>query len=61
MGMFGGIRGHGVDSLRRSCAARLARSRDQYRVRFRRTRTLLKRDKERYVRSLAEEVDSFKY
>ena len=44
-----------------SRAARLAGNHDQYRALSRRTRTLLRRDKERYVRGLAEDVEwSFK-
>ena len=40
-----------------SRAARLAGDHDQYRALSRRTRTLLRRDKESYVRSLAEDVE----
>ena len=40
-----------LDSIEKSRAAKLAGSRDQYRTLTRRTRTLLRRDKERYVRS----------
>ena len=50
-----------LDSIEKSCAARLAGSRDQYslyKVLSRRSRTLLRRDTERYVRSLAEDVES---
>ena len=46
-----------LDSIEESRAARLAGNRDQYRALSRRTRTLLRRDKERYVRSLAEDVE----
>ena len=46
-----------LDSIEKSRAARLAGSWDQYRVLSHRTKTLLRRDKERYVRSLAEDVE----
>ncbi|MEL6802745.1 MAG: reverse transcriptase domain-containing protein, partial [Bacteroidota bacterium] len=45
-------------NIEESRAARLTGSRDQYRALSRRTRALLRRDKERYVRSLAEDVES---
>ena len=45
-----------LDSIEESRAARLAGDNDQYRALSRRTRTLLRRDKERYVRGLAEDV-----
>ena len=44
-------------SIEKSRTARLAGSRDQYRALSRRTRTLLKRNKERYVRSFAEDIE----
>ena len=44
-------------SIEESSVVRLVGSHDQYRALSRRTRTLLKRDKERYVRGLAEDVD----
>ena len=46
-----------LDSIEKSHAARLAGSWDQYRALSCRTRTLLRRDKDRYVRSLAEDVE----
>ena len=46
-----------MENIEKSRAARLAGDRDQHRALSRRTRTLLRRDKERYVRSLAEEVE----
>ena len=46
-----------MDSIEKSRAARLAGSWDQYRALSHKTRTLLRRDKERYVRSLAEDVE----
>ena len=46
-----------LDSIKKSRAARLAGSRDQYRALSHRTRTLLRRDEERYVRSIAEDVE----
>ncbi|MFV0264558.1 MAG: hypothetical protein ACK5JN_19375 [Kluyvera sp.] len=46
-----------LENIERSRAARLAGNRDQYRALSRRTRALLRRDKERYVRSLAEDVE----
>ena len=49
--------GKTLDSIEKSRAARLAGSRDQYRALCCRTRTLLRRDKKRYVRSLAEDVE----
>ena len=45
-----------LDSIER-CATKLAANRDQYRTLSRRTRSFLRRDKERYVRSLAEDVE----
>ena len=44
-----------LDNIEKSRAARLVRSRD--RALSRRTRTLLKKDKERYGRSLADDVE----
>ena len=46
------------ESNEQSRAARLPGDHDQYRALSRRTSTLLKRDKERYVRGLAEDVES---
>ncbi|KAG0730476.1 Transposon TX1 uncharacterized protein [Chionoecetes opilio] len=46
-----------LEKIEESRAARLAGNRDQHRALSRRTRTLLGRDKERYVRSLAEDVE----
>ena len=46
-----------LENIEKSRAARLAGSRDQYRTLSRRSRTLLRRDKERYVRDLAGEVE----
>ena len=48
-----------LDSIVRSCAARLTGNQDQYGALSRRTRTLLRRDKERYVRSLMEDVEGY--
>ena len=45
-----------LESIEESRAARLAGNQDQYRALLRRTRTLLSRDKEWYVRALAEDV-----
>ena len=39
-----------LESTEKSCAARFAGNHDQYRALSHRTRTLLRRDKERYVR-----------
>ena len=48
-----------MDSIeKKSHAVRLAGSRDQYRALSRTTRTLLRSDKERYVRNLADVVES---
>ena len=44
-------------NIEESRAARLAGNLDQYRTLARRTRALLRRDKERYVRELAEDVE----
>ena len=49
-----------LKSIEESRAASLAGNHDQHRSLSHRTRTLLRRDKERYVRGLAEEVESFK-
>ena len=46
-----------LDSIEQTRAIGLAGNRDQYRALPRRTRTLLKRDKERYVRILAENIE----
>ncbi|KAG0717717.1 Craniofacial development protein 2 [Chionoecetes opilio] len=46
-----------LEKIEESRAARLAGNRDQHRALSRWTRTLLRRDKERYVRSLAEDVE----
>ncbi|KAG0713853.1 hypothetical protein GWK47_015271 [Chionoecetes opilio] len=46
-----------LEKIEESRAARLAGNRDQHRALSRRTRTLLRRDKGRYVRSLAEDVE----
>ncbi|XP_045101313.1 uncharacterized protein LOC123498214 [Portunus trituberculatus] len=45
-----------LDSIEESRTARLGGNRDQYRVLSCKTRALLRRDKERYVRGLAEDV-----
>ena len=47
-----------LQSIEESRAARLAGNPDQYRTLSRRTRALLRRDKERYVRGIAEDVES---
>ncbi|KAG0712637.1 Adapter molecule Crk [Chionoecetes opilio] len=46
-----------LEKIEESRAARLAGNQDQHRALSRRTRTLLGRDKERYIRSLAEDVE----
>ncbi|KAG0718661.1 Transposon TX1 uncharacterized protein [Chionoecetes opilio] len=46
-----------LEKIEESRAARLAGNQDQHRALSRRTRTVLGRDKERYVRSLAEDVE----
>ncbi|KAG0727841.1 hypothetical protein GWK47_003924 [Chionoecetes opilio] len=46
-----------LDKIKESRAARLAGNQDQHRALSRQTRTRLGRDKERYVRSLAEDVE----
>ena len=46
-----------LESIEESCAARLAGNRNQYRAQSCRTRTLLRREKERYVRGLAVDVE----
>ena len=46
-----------LESIEESRAARLAGNHDQYRALSRRTRTLLRRDKKRYVRGLAEDIE----
>ena len=46
-----------LESIEESRAARLAGDHDQYRALSRRTRTLMRRDKERYVRGLNEDVE----
>ena len=48
-----------LNSIVKSFAARPAGSRDQYRALSRWTRTLLRRDNERYFRRLAEDVDGY--
>ena len=48
-----------LDSIEKNHAVRLAGNQDQYRALSRRTRTLLRRDKEKYVRSLAEDVEGY--
>ena len=45
------------DSIKKNCAAGLAGNQDQYKALSRRTRTLRRKDKERYVRSLEEDVE----
>ena len=52
-GVIRGVRDHGelalmetLDSIEKSSAARLTENRDQYRALSRRTRTLLRRDRE---------------
>ena len=47
-----------LQSIEKSLTARLAGDHDQYRALSRWTRTLLRRDKERYGRGLAEDVES---
>ena len=46
-----------LNSIEKSHISRLAGNWNQYRALSHRTRTLLRRDKERYVRSLAENVE----
>ena len=46
-----------LESIEESHVARLAGDHDQYRALSHRTRTLLRRDKERYVRCLAGDVE----
>ena len=46
-----------LESIEESRAAKLAVNHDQHRALPLRIRTLLKRDKERYVRGLAEDVE----
>ncbi|KAG0728434.1 hypothetical protein GWK47_032467 [Chionoecetes opilio] len=46
-----------LEKIEESRTARLAGNQDQHRALSRRTRTLLGRDKERYVRNLAEDVE----
>ena len=46
-----------LESIEESRAARLAEDHDQYRALSRRTRTFLRRNKERYVRGLAEDAE----
>ncbi|KAG0720366.1 hypothetical protein GWK47_048649 [Chionoecetes opilio] len=48
-----------LEKIEESRAARLAGNQDQHRALSRRTRTLLGRDKERYVRSLAENIEGY--
>ena len=47
-----------LDNIEKSRNARLAGNQEEYRTLSRRSRTLVRRDKERYVRSLAEDVES---
>ena len=64
---LGGVRDHRrsfaltetLNSIETSRTARLDKNQDTYRVLSRRTRTLLRRDKERYVRSLKEDVEGY--
>ena len=49
--------GETLEAIEESRAARLAGNLDHYRTLSRRTRALLRRDKERYVRELAEDVE----
>ena len=54
----GGVASAGtLENIEESRAARLAGDRARYRALSRRTRTLLRRDKERFVRGLVEEVE----
>ena len=46
-----------LDSIEESHAARLGGNHDQYRVLTCRTKTLLRRDKGRYVRGLMEDIE----
>ena len=46
-----------LESIEESRVARLARNHDQYRALSRRTRILLGKDKERFVRGLTEDVE----
>ena len=46
-----------LEGIEESCAARLAGNQYQYSALSHRTRILLRRDKERYVRGLAEDVE----
>ena len=46
-----------LECIEESCAARFAGDHDQYRALSRRTRTLLRRYKERYVRGLTDDVE----
>ena len=46
-----------LNSTEKSCTARLAGNWDQYKALSRRTRILLRRDNERYVRSLIEDFE----
>ena len=46
-----------LGSIEKSHTDKLAGNQDQYRALSHRTRTLLRRDKERYVRSLTEDVE----
>ena len=46
-----------LDSIGKSRVSRLSGSRDQYRALSRRTRPFLRRDQERYVRTLAEDIE----
>ena len=46
-----------LEGIEQSRAVRLAGDHDQYRALSHRTRTFLRRDKDRYVRGLAEDVE----
>ncbi len=46
-----------MENIEESRSARLAGNRGRYRALACRTRALLRRDKERYVRSMAEDVE----
>lgn len=46
-----------LECAEESSTEMLAWNRDQYRALARRTKTLVRRDRDRYVRSLAEEVE----
>ena len=48
-----------LDSIEESCVARLAENCNHYRALLHRIRALLRRDKERYVRGLTEDVECY--